>query len=104
MHVAAPIRDAQGRSVGSWTVAMATSASEPFSLRSERVVRRWGLVLLGVALAIGLVAAWWLSRQLGGLRRYAHAVTAGERAILPKAVGEFDELGRALETMRAKMA
>lgn len=103
MHVAAPIRDASGRIIGVLTVAKPNSAITPFIDRSERIVRRWGLVLLGVALLIGLVAAWWLSRQLGGLRRYAHAVTAGERATLPKAVGEFEELGRALETMRNRL-
>lgn len=103
MHVAAPLHDAQGRIVGALTVAKANRAIAPVIARSQAVVMRWGAVLLGVALLIGLVAAWWLSRQLGGLRRYAHAVTAGERATLPKTVGEFDELGHALETMRNRL-
>jgi two-component system sensor histidine kinase CreC len=103
MHVAAPLHDAQGRIVGVLTVAKPNRAIAPVIARSQAVVMRWGAVLLGVALLIGLVAAWWLSRQLGGLRRYAHAVTAGERATLPKTVGEFDELGRALETMRNRL-
>jgi two-component system sensor histidine kinase CreC len=103
MHVAAPIHDTDGRIIGVLTVAKPNSAMEPFILRSERIVRRWGLVLLGAALLIGLGAAWWLSRQLGGLQQYAHAVTAGERASLPRSAGEFDELGRALETMRNRL-
>jgi two-component system, OmpR family, sensor histidine kinase CreC len=107
MHVAAPIRDDSpqggGRVIGVLTVAKPNSAIEPFILRSERVVRRWGLVLLGVALGIGLLASWWLSRQLGGLQRYARAVTAGERAGLPRLAGEFADLGRALETMRDRL-
>ena len=103
MHVAAPLHDTQGRIVGVLTVAKPNRAIAPVIARSQAVVMRWGAVLLGVALLIGLVAAWWLSRQLGGLRRYAHAVTAGERATLPKTVGEFDELGRALETMRNRL-
>ena len=103
MYVAAPLRDAQGRIVGVLTVAKPNRAIAPVIARSQAVVMRWGAVLLGVALLIGLFAAWWLSRQLGGLRRYAHAVTAGERATLPKAVGEFDELGHALETMRSRL-
>ncbi len=84
-------------------MAKANRTIAPVIARSQAVVMRWGALLLGVALLIGLVAAWWLARQLGGLRRYAHAVTAGERATLPKAAGEFDELGRALETMRDRL-
>jgi len=103
MHVAAPLHDADGRIVGVLTVAKPNRAIAPVIARSQAVVLRWGVVLLGVALVIGLVAAWWLSRQLGGLRRYAHAVTAGERASLPRTVGEFSELGQALETMRTRL-
>ena len=102
MHVAAPIRDGH-RIVGVLTVAKPNSAIAPFIARSERTILGWGFVLLGTALAVGLLAAWWLSRQLGGLRRYADKVTAGERATLPRAAGEFGDLGRALETMRERL-
>jgi two-component system sensor histidine kinase CreC len=103
MYVAAPLHDATGNIIGVLTVAKPNRAIAPVIARSQAVVMRWGVVLLGAALLIGLVVAWWLSRQLGGLRRYAHAVTAGERASLPDAAGEFDELGRALETMRNRL-
>lgn len=103
MHVAAPIRDASGRIVGVLTVAKPNRVIAPFIERSQSIVLRWGSVLLGVALLVGLLAAWWLSRQLGLLRRYAQAVSAGERASLPRTAGEFDELGRALETMRTRL-
>ncbi|GHA80218.1 two-component system sensor histidine kinase CreC [Cognatilysobacter bugurensis] len=103
MHVAAPIRDAAGRIVGVLTVAKPNRVIAPFIERSQTIVLRWGAVLLGVALLVGLLAAWWLSRQLGLLRRYAQAVSAGERASLPRTAGEFDELGRALETMRTQL-
>jgi two-component system sensor histidine kinase CreC len=103
MHVAAPIRDARGAIVGVLTVAKPNRTLAPFIARSQRVVMRWGSVLMGAALLIGLFAAWWLSRQLGRLRRYAQAVTAGERVALPDTVGEFGELGQALETMRARL-
>ncbi|BDU17297.1 two-component system sensor histidine kinase CreC [Lysobacter auxotrophicus] len=103
MHVAAPIRDAGGRIIGVLTVAKPNSAIAPFIERSQRSVWRWGAVLLGASLLIGLMAAWWLSRQLGALRRYANAVTAGERATLPRTAGEFGELGLALETMRTRL-
>jgi two-component system sensor histidine kinase CreC len=103
MHVAAPIRDGDGRIVGVLTVAKPNRVIAPFIERSQTIVLRWGAVLLGVALLVGLLAAWWLSRQLGLLRRYAQAVSAGERASLPRTAGEFDELGRALETMRTQL-
>ena len=103
MHVAAPLRAPDGRIVGVLTVAKPNRALAPFIERSQRVVMRWGWVLMGASLAVGLLVAWWLARQLGGLRRYAHAVTAGERATLPKSSGEFGELGQALETMRARL-
>jgi len=102
MHVAAPIRDG-GRIAGVLTVSKPNRAMAPFIARSEGVILRWGLVLLGSALLVGLLAAWWLSRQLGGLRRYADAVTAGRRAVPPDAAGEFGDLGRALETMRDRL-
>lgn len=106
MHVAAPIvmRDGEtSRIVGVLTVAKPNQSIAPFIARSQNVILRWGFVLLGAALAIGLLAAWWLSRQLGALRRYADAVTAGERVAPPDSAGEFGDLGRALETMRGKL-
>jgi two-component system sensor histidine kinase CreC len=106
MHVAAPIKlreNGRERIVGVLTVAKPNQTIAPFIARSQEVILRWGIVLLGAALAIGLLAAWWLSRQLGALRRYADAVTAGERIAPPDSAGEFGDLGRALETMRARL-
>ncbi len=102
MYVAAPVKDGE-RIIGVLPVSTPTRTIEPFILRSERIVRRWGLVLLGAALTIGFLAAWWLSRQLGALQRYARAATEGERATLPRLAGEFGDLGRALETMRDRL-
>ena len=103
MHVAAPIHDADGRIAGVLTVAKPNGAIAPFIERSQQAVLRWGLLLLGVALLVGVLAAWWLSRQVGRLQRYAQAVTAGERVEVPRAAGEFGDLGRALATMRDRL-
>lgn len=106
MHVAAPIIDRGGgqeRIVGVLTVAKPNLTMAPFIERSQGTIRRWGLLLLGIALAIGLLASWWLSRQLGALRRYADAVTAGERVTPPDAAGEFGDLGRSLAAMREQL-
>jgi two-component system sensor histidine kinase CreC len=103
MHVAAPVRDPTGRIVGSLTVAKPNSVIAPFIQRSQGVVIRWGVVLLGVALLVGIAAAWWLSGQLALLQAYARAATAGERAPLPRTSGEFARLAEALETMRNRL-
>ena len=111
MHVAAPIRDkaataggaGAGRIVGVLTVAKPNQAIAPFIARSQEIVLRWGLLLLGCSLLIGVAMAWWMSRQIGRLRDYANAVTAGERVPAPRAAGEFGELGTALEVMRERL-
>lgn len=106
MYVAAPIVDRSGgrdRIVGVLTVAKPNQSIAPFIERSRNTILAWGFVLLGTALAVGLLAAWWLSRQLGTLRRYADAVTAGDRVSPPDAPGEFGDLGRALATMRERL-
>jgi two-component system sensor histidine kinase CreC len=106
MHVAAPIVDRSGereRIVGVLTVAKPNQTIAPFIARSQDTIRRWGLLLLGAALVVGVLASWWLSRQLRALRAYADAVTAGERAVPPDVPGEFGDLGRALATMRERL-
>jgi two-component system sensor histidine kinase CreC len=106
MYVAAPIIDrseGQDRIVGVLTVAKPNQTIAPFIARSQGTILRWGFVLLGTALVVGLLAAWWLSRQLAELRRYADAVTAGERVAPPEVPGEFGDLSRALETMRDRL-
>lgn len=104
MYVAAPIHDAQGRIAGVLTVSKPNRIIQPFIERSQQTILRWGWVLLGTALLVGVLVAWWLSRQLASLRRYADAVAAGQRASLPaRAAGEFADLGRALESMRRQL-
>ena len=102
MHVAAPIFD-QGKIVGVLTVAKPNRTVAPFIQRSQQKVRDAGIALLIAALAVGIAVAWWISTQLGRLRRYADAVTRGERADVPEAHGEFGVLGQALATMREKL-
>ncbi|MDO5610796.1 MAG: two-component system sensor histidine kinase CreC [Pseudomonadota bacterium] len=102
MHVAAPILD-NGRIIGVLTVAKPNRIVAPFIERSQKIVMNAGLVLLAGALLVGTGVAWWIANQLGRLRRYADAVTRGERALAPKAHGEFGALGQALATMREKL-
>ncbi|GAB1408016.1 two-component system sensor histidine kinase CreC [Thermomonas brevis] len=108
MYVAAPIyrngRDPGDGIAGVLTVSKPNRIIQPFIERSQQTILRWGWVLLGTALLVGVLVAWWLSRQLASLRRYADAVAAGQRASLPTRVaGEFADLGRALESMRRQL-
>lgn len=107
MHVAAPILDrssmAGSRIIGVLTVAKPNRTIAPFIASSQLAIRRWGFFLLGIALAVGLLISLWFSRELSRLQRFAHAVTAGERASPPRGSGEFGELGQALETMRERL-
>ncbi len=107
MHVAAPIFDRSGmddgRIIGVLTVAKPNRSIAPFIASSQLAIQRWGFLLLGVALAIGLLISLWFSRELSRLQRFAHAVTAGERVPPPRGSGEFGELGQALETMRERL-
>ena len=103
MHVAAPIRDEAGAIIGVLTVAKPNRTVAPFIQRSQQAVLRGGFLLMAVAIAMGVWMAAWLSRRLGQLRRYADAVTAGERALPPRLSGEFGALGNALHTMREEL-
>ena len=103
MHVASPVRTADGRIVGVLTVAKPNRGMQPIIDASRRTVLGWGVALLVFALVMGALSAAWLSRQLGVLRRYAQAATAGERAPPPAVAGEFAELGQALYTMRERL-
>jgi len=102
MHVAAPIFD-QGKIIGVLTVEKPNRTVAPFIERSQRKCRDAGIALLIAALVVGIAVAWWISSQLSALRRYADAVTRGERADVPEAHGEFGVLGQALATMREKL-
>ncbi|WP_011296374.1 two-component system sensor histidine kinase CreC [Cupriavidus necator] len=105
MHVAAPIRDPDnGQTIGVLTVAKPNLAMAPFIERSQRKILLYGLLLMGVAFAVGLVCTLWLVFGLRRLQRYARTVAAGERAEMPlHGASELAELGRAVETMRLRL-
>lgn len=103
MYVAAPIRDGE-RLLGVLTVAKPNAVMAPVIARSQHRILLHGLLLMGVAAAIGLACTLWLANGLRRLRRYARAVAAGERAAMPlSGAGELAELGRAMETMRLRL-
>ncbi|GAP36501.1 two-component system sensor histidine kinase CreC [Piscinibacter sakaiensis] len=107
MHVAAPVRDAQGL-LGVLTVSRPNRLLEPYLDRSSRRILAWSWALLGVALLTGGLLTWWIASSVSRLRRYALAVAAGEPATLPR-MGrlsgrtEFEDLAQAVEQMRLKL-
>ena len=104
MHVAAPVLDANGKIIGSLTVAKPNGRIQPFIENSQQEILRKGWWLLGLSFLIGVLVTLWLSRSLAKLGSYAKAVTSGER-VSPPDLGrnEIGDLGRALATMRDKL-
>jgi two-component system sensor histidine kinase CreC len=106
MHVAAPVYDpADARTlIGVLTLSQPNDTIDPFIAASQRAIVARGAWLIGLSALIGLLMTWWLARGIGGLNRYAQAVSAGEPVPPPKPRrDEIGDLGRALETMRRKL-
>jgi len=103
MYVAAPVRDGN-QVIGVVTVAKPNASVQPFVERSQRVILQRGAVLLLLSLLVGLAFAWWLHHALARLMRYAQAVEAGQKVMLPPlGKDEIGTLGRALEAMRVRL-
>ncbi|MDR7069042.1 two-component system sensor histidine kinase CreC [Pseudoxanthomonas japonensis] len=106
MHVAAPIYDPGDRRtlIGVLTLSQPNHSIEPFIVASQRSILLRGAWLIGISALIGVLMTWWLMRGIGGLNRYAQAVSAGEPVPPPRPrTDEIGDLGRALETMRRKL-
>jgi two-component system sensor histidine kinase CreC len=100
MHVGAPIRR-HGEIVGVVTVTKPQASMFGFigETRKQIWIHGWS-ILLASALAIILLAHWFLS-PIRRLTRYALAVRRGERVAFPRLVGpDIRTLGRALEELR----
>jgi len=103
MYVAAPIVD-QGKIIGVLSVGKPNSAMAPVIHRSERRILWAGGALLGIALLIGLVVAWWINRSISSLSRYADSVTQDTPLPLPDpGSSELRKLAQALENMRIRL-
>lgn len=104
MYVAAPIRDG-GSLIGVISLGKPGRAIEPFVQQAERHLMLYGgLALLG-CLVLGGLLAWWLSRRVNRLRRYAEAVANNERPAPPVFRGndEIRDLADAVTAMRRRL-
>ena len=90
--------------LGVLTVSQPNRAIEPFIAAGQANIVRRGGWLIGLSAGIAGLMTWWLVARLGRLRRYALAVSAGERvAPPPRSRDELGDLGQALEHMRRKL-
>jgi two-component system sensor histidine kinase CreC len=103
MYVAAPIMDGT-RIIGVVSVAKPNRSLQPYIERSEQRLAWLGGGLIVLGLLIGALLSWWLSVALRKLTRYAQAVSAGQRAELPRVRGgELAQLAQAIERMRTEL-
>ena len=104
MYVAAPIRDG-GSLVGVISLGKPGRAIEPFVQQAERHLMLYGGLALFGCLVVGVLLAWWLSRRVNRLRRYAEAVANNERPAPPVFRGndEIRDLADAVTAMRRRL-
>ncbi|MED5387580.1 MAG: two-component system sensor histidine kinase CreC [Pseudomonadota bacterium] len=104
MYVAAPIRD-DGSLIGVISLGKPGRAIEPFVQRAERYLMLYGGMALLGCLLLGVLLAWWLSRRVNRLRRYADAVANNERPAPPHFRGndEIRDLADAVTAMRRRL-
>jgi two-component system sensor histidine kinase CreC len=79
---------------------------QPFIDRSRNRLTILGSIIIAIGLLAGILFSWWLAAELRRLRKYALAVSAGQRAVLPEskiASGELNQLAIALESMRIEL-
>jgi two-component system, OmpR family, sensor histidine kinase CreC len=103
MYIAAPIKDGDNI-IGSLTVAKANRTLLPFIERAQNKIIRWGSLLFGLSLVIGVLFTWRFTRKINALREYAVKVTKGEKATPPiSSNDELTELAKAMQTMRSEL-
>lgn len=103
MYVAAPIMDGD-KLIGVLSVANPNASIQPFIEKSQKNIVKQGTILIVASFLIGLAVTFWFTRSLDKLGKYAKAVSAGERAVLPDlGRNEMGDLGNALDTMRRQL-
>lgn len=105
MHIAAPIRNADGKIIGVLTLAKSNGSLQPFIDRSQRYVLERGLLLMALGLLVGALLTWRLQLGLNRLRQYIHSLNAGLRVPPPqfRLFFEFGELAEKLDTLRGTL-
>jgi two-component system, OmpR family, sensor histidine kinase CreC len=104
-YVGAPIRDSQGRIIGSLSVVKERASIAGIVEGAVRKMLWLGLLVLALTLAMGGLLFQWITLPLGRLEAYVRSVSAGREAPLPRLAGrEIASLGHAFEEMRIAVA
>ncbi|WP_087016780.1 two-component system sensor histidine kinase CreC [Thaumasiovibrio subtropicus] len=104
MYVAAPIQVGDNV-IGVLTLIKPNLSLQPFLDVSQYNVKRFGIGLIIVALLLGAILSFWLTRSIRQLSHYATTVSRGESAVaLPEFSDiELDNLAKAMATMREEL-
>lgn len=103
MHVAAPVIDGEDI-IGVVTVYTPNVSFQPFIDNRQSVTLQKGILLLVLALFVGAIISWWLSKSVSKLIQYAESVKNGKPVSPPKlGAGELNQLVNALESMRQEL-
>ena len=101
LHIAAPVRNRQGKIVGALTVIKPVKFLSLFIYNARLKILIYTIVILIVVVICGLFISAWLARPVQRLTDYANAVRAGKKAKLPRlGGGEMAAMGKAFEEMR----
>lgn len=101
MHVAAPVLDGAGRTVGVVSVAKPQRDMLVFIDHTRSQVKAFALAGVFVAMLLAILLALWIAEPLRKLTRHAESVAAGGRPPAPRLPGRhLARLGGMIEEMR----
>lgn len=104
MHVAAPVRAADGRLLGVLTVAQPNASMDAYIAAARGELVRKGLLLALLCALVGGAFSAWLAWRVGRLRRYAAALADGKPLPPPdRSRDELGQLAQALAHMRRQL-
>lgn len=104
MYIAAPIKDGD-EIIGSVTVAKANSAMQPFIERAKSRLIMWGIALGLLALLIGALISWRITKALDRLTDYAERAIDGDKVAPPqfRVFYEYGDLAQVIDRMRHQL-
>ncbi len=101
LHIAAPVRNRQGKIVGALTVMKPVKFISLYIYNARLKILYYAVAILILVVICGLFISAWLALPVQRLTTYANTVRAGKKAKLPRlGGGEMAAMGKAFEEMR----